>query len=99
MSSKSSTELLSTAAESFSTVQKLMDVSRKALPREEQKKLRKAVSEDAQKTREHLNGRRLKTSRETDHSAEEEACVIRLNEVLDDIESEDTEEIPREAAG
>jgi hypothetical protein len=90
--SSESTKLLQQATATFSTVRELIEAAKTALTPREQRNLKMIVSEDTAVARSYMNGRKLLSSKEG--SPEEEACIVRLHAVLDDIEADVTEESP-----
>lgn len=77
-------KIIQLAAESFSTIQRIVDLSRAALPPEAHQELQQQVKNGAKKARESLNGKAVRV-----HTLQEEESqsVIQLTSILDLIDN------------
>lgn len=87
------TKVLRTAANAMDTVGQLVKMT-KTLPPETQKVVRGMVKENVARTKRVLNGHKLRGTSEADLTADEEDCVVRLNELLEGMSEDSTDEVP-----
>jgi hypothetical protein len=86
-------KILLHAAESFSTLQRLVDVTRGTVPPATSREMQAQVKKKAREARIHLNG---KANIDRTLPEEEGVSVVRLLQVLDEIDEVEPEEAPKD---